>query len=149
MLVCPVRRHQAQLIANVRGTTKMLRTSILLVGFLSLLLSCASPSQNKKIHSEQMDANMERYIKCMEKATALYLSANANPYEVADAAQSKCSSEYHAYERSTEQYLTSDRTTRGGVVLAKQNARDLAQEIKTLARQKVVQWVIEGRAQHE
>jgi hypothetical protein len=122
---------------------------LLLIFSVPLLLSCASASRNDEVYSDQMNTNMDLYMDCMKKATSLYLAAEASPYEVADAVQSRCSSEFHAFEGSAELYLTSSRTTKRGVLLAQQGARDLAQEVKGAARAKVVQWVIEGRAQKE
>ncbi len=82
----------------------------------------------------------------MEAAANHYSVSTATPHEIADAAQSKCGAEFHAYERSMENALTSV-VSSSGVSMARREAKGHTQERKGVIKGKVVQWVIDNRLQ--
>ncbi len=82
----------------------------------------------------------------MQSAAEYYSSSTASPYEVADAAHSKCGAQFNTYERSTEKYFLSV-VSSSGTAVAREKSRALTQEGKNNVKGKVVQWVIESRLQ--
>jgi hypothetical protein len=124
------------------------RTYLLLLICLVFVSSCVSPSQTQTQYEAleaQSEADFVAYINCMKTAANYYSASTASPHEIADAAQSKCGAEFHAYEMSTENSVTYRRVTKAGFSTGVALARDLTQEMKGEAKEKVVQWVIDNR----
>jgi hypothetical protein len=92
-----------------------------------------------------MQSAFVEYKNCMKAAADYYSASTASPREVADAAHSKCGIKFSAYERSTEDYLTSVVSTSKGVIMARDESRALTREMEGKVKEKVVQWVIENR----
>jgi len=94
-----------------------------------------------------MDSDFNAYLNCMKAAAVHYSASEATPHEIADAAQSKCGTEFRAFETSMENHLTRDMRTAKGVSTARRSARETALELQGSAKNKVVQWVIDLRFQ--
>ena len=122
----------------------------LLVAVCVLVTGCSSSGRTARNDSSVLEAEalsaFAAYRNCMENAAEYYSSSTSTPYEVADAAQSKCGSQFFAYERSTEKYFLSVVSSSGGSI-ARGKARALTLEGKNSVKGKVVQKVVESRLQ--
>lgn len=91
------------------------------------------------------DSAHSAYTGCMEEAGHAYSTTDAQPRDVADAAQSKCSESYYAFESSVQTYLLA---VAGRAFLADQarsQARSLASEVREKAKGRVVEIILDAR----
>jgi hypothetical protein len=119
---------------------------LLLVVCHVLASDCVSAQEIKDELKEQAMPAYHAYRDCVVRTADHYKASTATAHEIADVAQSKCSTEYQAYEKSTEEYLIlkfPDMEYRDRLMTRASMTQRTKDHVKGMA----VQWVIDNRLQ--
>ena len=113
------------------------------VAMLALVVLPAHASTKQELETKAK-LDFTAYKSCMEEAAASYISSEASPSEIADAAQSRCNNQFYSYQRSVEDYFAS-LVSRSRRSTAQRNAEEHVASSKSTLRDRVIQLVVEGR----
>lgn len=106
---------------------------------LGVMLACSVLS-SMAAENEPMIIS-EKYFECLLMWGEEYIGTRATPSQIADVAQSKCEAQMAGYEGAFRDYLLST-SPAGDVGLAAQQAKESAQYVRRLSREKLLEVII-------
>lgn len=100
----------------------------------------AAKAANEKALREKMHAEADQFNLCMKKAALNYSQSASTAFEIAEAAQAKCSLEFLELERQSKIFIYSATGADPEIIGAK-----MAAEFLKDAKDRVIQTVVEKR----
>lgn len=125
-----------------------LRPILAVIILAALATPEAAPGQNPESRlKERAQSLMIGYTKCVTNWAGEYVSARASPTEIAEAAHSKCLSEFKEMEEAQKNDLLSITPAGMPETRAIDKAKAIATDIREMTKAHIIRLIIEARSE--